>query len=251
MERDRFSVKNHRLEPDAADSQARVHADLAALTSILSIKAHESEDLGVVERRIQAANWAKLNGRFRKLCDTHLPVWLYFRNPAAALWFYVKQRQAKQTKNPSWGQVHSLDLSLCRAQFSRVIARTQREQLRKLIDRNEISAWSALSLVRSTGCKTNKSGHIVPNAIGILGLFVGFAACLVLGLILFVLLAQIGIQMSAVCTNYCAVQGLIMLSLWTVMFLIVASSVSWGRYRSAAQIQVVLDRLQDGRWPLH
>lgn len=224
---------------DLADSEARVHVELAALTSFLEAKAISGADYGEIREQLEEKRKASLERRLDELRGVSLPAWLYVRNPVWGTWFQLR-RWISSMQEPSWDLVHKLDRWLGRAQFSRGLSSHAREQLRRLIRNQDVSRWEALSLVRSTGCTLRKDGRLEVNTIGPTGLMVGSVACCFLGGLFLLTVQHIGVQLVNDCPSLCVVQGLVIISHWMAMFFVLCFSVTWGRHRSAKRLHEFL-----------
>jgi hypothetical protein len=177
-----------------------------------------------------------LKSRYAYLFGVKLPWWSCFRTPIWTLVFFIKQRQLRRDHEAGHEKYEKLDAILGRAEFSIYLSVAARNYMRQQVDSGAISRWTALSLIRSFGCKIAKDGGIAPNPVGKVGMAFGTASSLVLiaGFILFA--AALGSELSKPCVRQCVVVGASQLMLMTGYFAALSLSLSWGRQRAARML---------------
>lgn len=177
-----------------------------------------------------------LKSRYAYLFSVKLPWWSCFRTPIWTLIFFIKRRQLRSDQEAGPEKIGKLDVILGRAEFSFHLSVAARNYMRQQIDSGAISRWTALSLIRSFGCKISKDGGITPSPAGKFGMIFGTASSFVLifGFILFAM--ALGNEFSKPCVRPCVVAGVGQLMLMTGYFAALSLSLSWGRQRAAKML---------------
>lgn len=174
--------------------------------------------------------------RYAYLFSAMLPWWSCFRTPIWTLIFFIKRRQLRRDQEVRPEKFEKLDAILGRAEFSHHLSAAARNYMRQQVDSGAISRWTALSLVRSFGCKITRDGGIAPSPVGKFGMFFGSITGLVLAIAFILFATVLGSELSKTCVRQCVVAGASQLMLMTGYFAALSLSLSWGRQRAARML---------------
>lgn len=178
--------------------------------------------------------------QYSHVFDANLPWWMYFRNPWWTCVFNLKRRQF--LKAPGDVRVETLrllDYYLGRAEFGGALSVNAKNLMRRKIADRTLSSWRAMSLLRSFGCKTSKTGDISPAPIGKIGLAIGQTTALSMIATLLLVISVLAGELSGTCVRACVVAGSIQLMTATTYFAMLALSVSSGRNRDAKLLALI------------
>jgi hypothetical protein len=174
-----------------------------------------------------------LKGRYAYLFSARLPWWSYIRNPIWTLNFLVKRKKFRGEQGVNPEELEKLDVILGRAEFSAPLSPAARNFMRQQIDNGEFSRWTALSMVRSFGCKISKDGGIAPSPVGKFGMIFGATSSLVLTTAFFIFAYALCRELGEPCVRPCVVAGASQLLVLAGYFAALSLSLSWGRQRAA------------------
>lgn len=174
-----------------------------------------------------------LKGRYAYLFSARLPWWSYIRNPIWTLNFLVKRRNFREEQGVNPEELEKLDVIFGRAEFSANLCPAARNYMRQQIDNGEFSRWTALSMVRSFGCKISKDGGIAPRPIGNFGMIFGSTSSLALTIAFSIFAYALGRELSGPCVRLCVVAGASQLLMLAGYLAALSLSLSWGRQRAA------------------
>ncbi len=174
-----------------------------------------------------------LKRRYTYLLNARLPWWSVLRNPLWTLAFLLKRKKLLRDQSFSPDELDKLDATLGRAEFSADLSLAARNYLRQQIDNGELSRWTALSMVRSYGCKVSKDGGISPNPIGKFGMIFGSVSGLVLTIGCCVFVYLLSREMNEPCARLCVVEGASQMVGLFGYLAALSLSLSCGRQRAA------------------
>jgi hypothetical protein len=171
-----------------------------------------------------------------------LPWWSYIRNPIWTFTFLIKRKKFMRDQGVSPEELERLDAMLGRAEFSVHLCPAARNYMRQQIDNGELSRWTALSIVRSFGCKISKDGGIAPSPVGKFGMIFGSTSSLVLTIAFCIFAYALGRELREPCVRLCVVAGATQLLVLAGYFAALSLSLSWGRRRVARILPRINDR---------
>lgn len=213
---------------------ARFLSDVGRLTSHLQKSELGDRSLGETLRVWQRWQADELRRRYDDVINAQLPRWMYLRNPYRVLVFSrARRRYLREATTLDPKTLEELDMLLCRAQFGFLLAAHTRRYLRQKISVGAISSWTALSVLRSEGCKISKTGFIVPRQIGWWGLSIGTSAGILMLGALMTVATVFGQELSLPCVRPCVLLGTSQMAVLATHFAALLLSVSLGRWRGA------------------
>lgn len=177
-----------------------------------------------------------LQSRKAHLFSARLPWWSYFRTPIWSLTFLIRRKMCMRNQGVGPEEMEKLDVILGRAEFSAHLSPAARNYMRQQIDNGEFSRWTALSMVRSFGCKISKDGGIDPSPVGRFGMIFGSTSSLVLTIAFGIFAYALGRELREPCVRLCVVAGASQLLVLVGYFAALSLSLSWGRQRAARML---------------
>lgn len=238
---DRGSSQNSDIQSAFdATREAFMSIEVRRLLELLEDSAQQGLSLEDAKHRWSKQQTNSLKNRYAHLFSVKLPWWRYFRVPIWALIFLIKRRQLKRDQEAGPEEFEKLDALLGRAEFSHHLSAAARSYLRQQVDIGAISQWTALSLVRSVGCRITKDGGIAPRPVGKFGMTFGSASSLVSITAFILFSAALGSEFSEPCVRQCVVAGVGQLMLMTGYLAALSLSLSWGRQRAAKMLLWIL-----------